>query len=191
MAHKLFTPVLILFIVSVSSCIVDGPMGPPGPQGPQGPTGPQGAAGENGYVFEYENVNFTSPNYEVFLNYPDGFEGLPSDVALVYFLWDVQTIDGEEVEVWRQIPQILFTDYGTLQYSFDFTLFDVRLFMDGNFSLDLLGASYTDQWIVRVVIVPGDFVNGRSIDYSDYNKVKEALGLPEIEHQTAFQSRKL
>lgn len=165
-----------------------GPIGPQGPMGPQGPQGPQGAAGESGYVFEYENVNFTSPDYEVFLTFPNDFEVLTSDVVLTYFLWDVQTIDGQEVDVWRQLPQVLFTEFGTLQYNFDFTIYDVRLFLDGNFSLDLLPASYTDQWIVRVVIVPGDFVNGR-VDLSNYNDVKEMLGLPEFSHRSKVIKR--
>lgn len=165
-----------------------GPIGPQGPEGPQGPQGPQGAAGESGFVFEFENVNFTSPDYEVFLTFPDDFEVLPSDVVITYFLWDVQTIDGQEVEVWRQLPQVLFTDHGTLQYNFDFTLYDVRLFLDSNFSLDVLSANFTDQWIVRVVIVPGDFVNGR-IDFSNYNNIKELLGLPDLSHQTKVKKR--
>ncbi|MFT5956049.1 MAG: hypothetical protein ACI8QD_002912, partial [Cyclobacteriaceae bacterium] len=45
--------------------------------GPVGPTGPQGAQGESGFVFEFVDINFTAPDYEVILEYPTDFEGLP------------------------------------------------------------------------------------------------------------------
>ncbi len=44
-----------------------------GPVGPRGAQGPQGIPGESGYAFEYTNVNFTAPGFEVFLPFPPGF----------------------------------------------------------------------------------------------------------------------
>ena len=76
------------------------------------------------FLFEFENVDFNAPDYEVFLDFPDGFETLSSDVALVYFLWDVVEIDGSDFEVWRQLPQSVLTQDGTLQYNFDFSMKD-------------------------------------------------------------------
>ena len=153
-----------------------------GPEGPQGEQGPQGPKGESGFVFEYEQVDFTAPNYEAFLQFPDDFEALNSDVALVYLLWDVVEVDGVNTEVWRQVPQTLLTEEGILQYNFDFTMVDIRLFMDANFSLDLLGASDTDDWIVRVVIVPGDFWNSSRLSTKEipYEDLKDMLGLPDL-----------
>ncbi|MDX1627695.1 MAG: collagen-like protein [Fulvivirga sp.] len=181
-----FTILSLLSLLTFSSCFVGdpGPVGPVGPRGPQGPAGPQGEPGESGFVFEWENVNFTAPEYQEFLAYPQDFEPLNSDVALVYFLWGVENIEGEDVEIWRQLPQTLLTENGTLQYNYDFTKYDVRLFLDADFSLDLLTANDTDEWIVRVVVVPGDFWNtsGRkAIDFSDYYEVKEKFGLPDID----------
>lgn len=191
---KTFTSILsVILVLFLNACYVgpDGPPGPVGPRGPEGPQGPQGAPGESGYVFEYENINFTAPDYEVILSYPDDFEGLASDVAVVYLLWDVQNIDGEDVEIWRQLPQTVITDDGILQYNFDFTKYDVRLFLDAQFPLDNLTAMDTDEWVARVVIVPGDFWNtGGRLDLADYNQVKETLGLPDFAPKRMIKARR-
>ena len=167
-----------LMMAVLSSCITD-EVGPAGPMGPQGEQGPKG---DSGFVFEFEGVNFTAPEYEAFLPYPDNFESLASDVALVYLLWDVAEVDGEEVEVWRQLPQSIFTEFGLLQYNFDFTTLDVRLFMEADFDMSQLGAIDTDNWVVRVVIVPGDFWSSARLDASEisYEDIEDMLGLPEL-----------
>ena len=176
---QLFTLAAILSLTILSSCYVGDP-GPVGPQGPQGPQGIQGEQGDSGFVFEWENVNFTAPNYEVILPYDDfSFEGFDSDVALVYFHWGTEEVNGEVLDIWRQLPQTVITPDGLLQYNFDFTKYDVRLFLDATYSLDLLTAIDTDNWIVRVVVVPGEFWNGR-IDTSNYYDVVEQFGLQTI-----------
>ena len=167
-----------LMMAVLSSCITD-EVGPAGPMGPQGEQGPKG---DSGFVFEFEGVNFTAPEYEAYLPYPDNFESLASDVALVYLLWDVVEVDGEDFEVWRQLPQSIFTEFGLLQYNFDFTTLDVRLFMEADFDMSQLGAMDTDNWVVRVVIVPGDFWSSARLDASEisYEDIKDMLGLPEL-----------
>lgn len=172
---------LALMILGSISCISD-EVGPQGPMGPQGPQGDQGPKGESGFVFEFEDVDFTSPDFEVFLSYPDDFEPLNSDVALVYLLWDVVEIDGENVEVWRQVPQTIVTENGILQYNFDFTMLDVRLFLDADFDASLLVPADTDDWVVRVVVVPGDFWSSSRIASGgiEYQDLKEQLKLPEL-----------
>lgn len=191
---KTLNYIILLSLVGFSlSCTESvGPQGPQGPQGADGPQGPIGEAGESGFVFEYTDVDFTTANnYEVYLDYPVDFEGVDSDVALVYLLWDV-TVDGDgnNLEVWRQVPQTLLTTNGLLQYNFDFTKIDVHVFLSAEFNLDLLQPIDTDDWIVRVVIVPGTFWGGRSsLDHSDYAAVKEAYGLPELGTHTAIARR--
>ena len=179
----------VALAITLGACTYESDI--PGPQGPQGPIGPEGAQGESGFVFEYDLVNFVAPDYEVFLPYPDDFTGLSSDVALVYLLWEVQNIDGQDVEVWRQVPQTVFTGNGTLQYNFDFSTSDVRLFLKANYSLDLLTAIDTDDWVVRVVVVPGEFWNARkaAIDFGNYDEVKNTFGLPELIPNQAIQRR--
>ena len=176
-----------ILVISLSACTTE-TIGPPGPQGPEGPAGPTGAQGESAILFEYSNVDFTAPNYDVFLNYPDDFTGLESDVTLVYLLWEV---DENGLEIWRQLPQTIFTINGLLNYNFDFTTIDFHLFLSINFDASLLDPQDTDDWIVRAVIVPGNFWGGRtSVDHSDYNAVKEAYGLPEMPKHIVAKRRK-
>ena len=178
MKHMKQLSLLLLVLFSLSCA---GPEGPVGPAGQNGQNGLDGAPGEIGIVFEFSEVDFVAPNYEAYLNYPDNFEGLESDVALVYLLWDVIDDQGTLTDVWRQIPQSLLTANGLLIYNFDFTLVDVRLFLAAEFDLGLLQPIDTDDWVVRVVVVPGNFWAGRtSVDHSDYYAVQEAYGLPEL-----------
>lgn len=191
MKNKILLSILVAFPFAFSACSDEGPPGPAGPRGPEGPPGPEGAPGENGFVFEYQNINFTAPDYQVFLPYPDDFPTFNSDVVLVYFLYGIDEIDGEEVDIWRQLPHIEFTSFGILQYNFDFTTKDVRLFLNAEFDRSLLDASYTDEWVARVVVVPGEFWNSGRIDFSDYYAVKEALGLPDFDkHKNIIQRSK-
>ncbi|MEL7001327.1 MAG: collagen-like protein [Bacteroidota bacterium] len=172
---KTYTKLLsIVFILALWSC-GEGPVGPVGPQGPAGPSGAQGAPGESGFIIQYEDISFTGPDYEFIDDYK-GFEVLDTDVVLVYFLWD------EENVIWRQIPQTIFHPEGLLIYNFDYQVEDFRVFLSADFDLDLLTAVDTDDWTFRVVVAPGDIVNsGGRQDFGDYNKVKELLGLPELE----------
>ena len=174
----LFTILGLGLILSFSSCFIggDGPVGPQGPQGRDGQDGLDGLDGEEAYVFEYENVSFTGPDYEVILPYASDFEALTSDVTLVYFLWDV---DSEGNEIWRALPQSLITPDGLLQYNFDWTTLDVRLFLDAEFSLDMLTAADTDNWIVRLVVVPGQFWSGGRKSVPSYEEVKAKYNLKE------------
>ncbi|MTI22138.1 collagen-like protein [Fulvivirga sp. RKSG066] len=180
----LFTIFSMFALLTFSSCFIgdEGPVGPQGPRGPQGIEGPQGAPGESGYVFEQAGINFTAPDYSYLFEYPSDFEVFDSDVAVVYLLWGQQEVGGEVLDIWRQLPQTILTPDGLLQYNFDFTKYDVELFLDAEFDLDILTADDTDDWVMRVVVVPGEFWNttrGR-VDFSDYYEVKEMLGLPEL-----------
>ena len=150
-----------------------------GPAGPEGPIGPQGADGADGvniesFVFEYA-FSFEEPDYSVLLEYPEGFEALESDVTLVYLLWG-QTNEGKDV--WRALPQTIFTNDGLLQYNYDFTQNDAVVFLSAEFDASLLLPEDTDDWIARVVVIPGQFLNGgrmSAIDFTDYEAVAAAM----------------
>lgn len=175
MKKLLFIPSLLVILL-ISSCNDPGPIGPPGPPGPQGP---QGEAGETGFVFETDVFDFTASNeYRVSFLYPDGFEVLDTDNVFVYLLWG-ETDNGELI--WKALPHTVFTDLGTHQYSYDFTINDVLIELNANFNRDLLGPDWTDFWVARIVIVPANTI-GR-VDVSDYNAVKEAFGFPEIDKE--------
>ncbi|MEO9483901.1 MAG: hypothetical protein ABJG47_10665 [Ekhidna sp.] len=160
---------LVLVTLGLSGCYFDD--GTRGPRGYDGRDGIDGVNGEESFVFEYE-FSFTAPDYSALLNLPNDFTMLDSDVALVYFLWEVTE---DNVEVWRALPQTLYFNDGVLVYNYDFTKFDVSVFLDGTVNFNGLGANSTDNWIARVVVIPGQF-SGR-IDYSDYNAVKEYFEL--------------
>lgn len=176
---NLFNFIFAISILLLGSCTFNGQDGAPGPQGPQGPAGQDGMDGQEAYVFEYVDLTFSASNeYSLLLEFPDNFQMLESDKVLVYFLYSNPATD--DTDLWRLLPQTEFTDFGTLVYNYDFTMFDVALFLDANFDLNLLGANFTDNWIARVVVVPGQLQNGRManpVDYRDYNSVMEYYNL--------------
>ncbi|MFK7951295.1 MAG: hypothetical protein AB8B73_00490 [Ekhidna sp.] len=173
---KLYTLLLLgtIFLIGCETPV-------PGPAGRDGFDGLDGLDGEESFVFDYQ-LSFTAPDYSALLELPNTFTMLDSDVMLVYFLWN------EEDEIWRLLPQTLFFDDGMLHYNYDFTKFDATVFLDGTVDLNGLGADWTDNWIARVVVVPGQF--GGRIDYSDYNSVKELYNLPELKlASTGYRER--
>ena len=96
-----------------------------------------------------------------------------SDMVLVYHLYDV--VNGSDV--WRLMPQTYYFDNGAeLDYNFDFTRYDVNLFLDSNFSLDSFSSAWTQSQTFRIVVVPADFTNRLAVDYSDYNATIKMLG---------------
>jgi len=180
---KTLSKIILAFsILFLGSCTFNGQDGAPGPQGPAGQDG------QEAFVFEYTDLTFSASNeYKQLLELPSDFQMLESDKVLVYFLYDY--LEDTDLDVWRALPQTEFTNFGTLVYNYDFTIYDVNLFLDGNFDLNLLGASFTDNWIARVVVVPGQFTNGRSVapvDYNDYHAVMDYYNLNE-EHITTVK----
>ena len=145
----------------------------------EGPSGPQGPPGEDGGIivspaFEIE-LDFTSGNDYQYVE-PYGFTIYPSDVALVYILWEV--IDGQEI--WRLMPQTVEFEGGdNLVYNYDFTREDIRFFLDGTVNFDTLDSIWTQNQIFRVVIVPADNV-GKQI-YKDLETVMSAYEIKEFE----------
>ena len=173
MLRNIFT--LLILAAFALACSDEGPIGPEGPRGPQGEPG---LDGEEAYTFEWI-ADFTDPDYLVFLPFPPDFTMLESDVVLVYALWDTDVVDGKELEVWRQLPQNILTDDGLLQYNFDFTTSYVAAFMEAEFDLSILGPDYTDDWVLRAVVIPAQFEETARMttDYSDYRAVAEKFGL--------------
>jgi hypothetical protein len=100
-----------------------------------------------------------------------------SDVILVYVLWDVQN-DGSPV--WRLMPQTVQLLEGDFQYNYDFTRFDVNMFLSSlDFPLIILGPEWTQNQTFRIVIVPAAF--GAKMNYSNYDNVIQMLGLKDKE----------
>jgi len=146
----------------------------------QGPMGPEGLPGEDGEIiaskaFEIE-VDFNEANgYEHLEEY--GFSVLSSDITLVYTLWGTE--NGKDI--WRLLPQQVFFQEGLLQYNFDFTDVDVKIFMDATFDLSMLGSQWTNDQVFRVVVVPADLV-GRP-NYADYDATMKRFNLTDKDFQ--------
>jgi len=147
-------------------------------EGPEGPPGQDGQDGDNliSEVFEVAPINFTQGNSysSTFPLDPKIYSG---DNLLIYEL--VSSNNG--IDVWALLPQVYYFDTGTAQYNYTFSLNQFTIFIDGSFPLAQLPASFLNNKIFRIVIVPGDDgvnaggpnskMSGSKPDYSDYNAV--------------------
>lgn len=140
--------------------------GDPGPQGPQGPAGGLLVSSAFEIVIDFNEAN----DYSFIEAY--GFDVYPSDVTLVYILWD--TVNGQDI--WRLLPQTVTFDDGTLVYNYDFTQTDVSFFLDGTTDFTALGSEWTQDQVFRVVVVPAD-----NIDSIDINNLGNVMQMTNIE----------
>jgi hypothetical protein len=146
----------------------------------EGPAGPPGLPGEDGdsflgSVFEIQGDFSPQNDYTLYYEFPSGFEIYESDVVLVYILWE--QVDG--LDVWRLMPQTVvlktiypeFSETDVLQYNFDYTFYDVQIFLEGTIDFSTLLPAETDNQIFRIVVLPADFVAMKSVDLNDYNSL--------------------
>ena len=158
-----------IFFISISLFVLSACTGDQGPPGPQGMNG--GIITSKAFEIELD-FNVVN-NFQVIEPY--GFQVYPSDVTLVYILWD--TINGQDI--WRLLPQTVEFDDGLLIYNFDFNRTDVRFFLDGSINFATLDSSYTQNQIFRVVVVPADNVDG--LDLSNLNDVMKYNNIEDFE----------
>ncbi len=162
------TYTLILLALILISC--EGSVGPPGPPGPPGDDG----LGLLGQVFEVVADLNAGTNFEYFVEIPQEIEVFESDVVMVYRLMGVF----EGSDIWEPLPQTIFRNSGILLYGFDYTLFDVRLFLDGTADFGRLDRDDTDGLIYRIAIIPADFA--KDIDVKKMSKVMEAMKIKDV-----------
>jgi len=147
-------------------------------QGIPGRDGEDGLDGEYivGAVFEVEGDFLPSNDWTLYFDIPTTINVLASDIVLTYILWEV---DGS-TDVWRLMPQTVVLPEGILQYNYDFTQSDVKIFLDGSLDLnDLLPAEALDQ-VFRIVVLPADFAINTSMNLTDYNLVVKAIGMDKM-----------
>src|SRR5690606_25269144 len=142
-----------------------------GPEGPPGPPGPTGYSAE-AEVFE------VNANFNAFNNYSQTYaltpHILPSDNILVYELYAVE----QGIDAWALLPQVYyFPGFGQAQYNFNFSYDQFTLLIDADFDRNLLPASFVQNKIFRIVIIPGYFSARWGVDINDYNAVIRALNL--------------
>ena len=148
-----------LFIISLFSILLTACVGDPGPPGFDGQDGGLIVSSAFEIIVDFNAQN----NYEIIEPY--GFNVY--DVTLVYILWE--TDNGQDV--WRLLPQnTVFIGGETLNYNFDFTQTDVKLFLDGTADFDNLNAVWTQDVVFRIVVVPADNVsNLYNPEITDFN----------------------
>lgn len=150
-------------------------------EGDPGPPGPPGFDGLDGGLIVAESFERTidflpGNNYEEFIVIPTAIELLPTDMILTYILWEQDPGTGNDV--WRLIPQTVYTDSGEqFQYNYDYSFDEVRLFIDApvNFDFGNLSAGATLNQTFRMIILPVDFVNSHNIDISNYIEVMDYI----------------
>lgn len=158
---KITTIFLILVAVIITSC--EGPMGLPGYDGEDGLDGDALI----GTIFRL-NGDFTSSNdYRLTRTFPNDFEIYDTDIVLVYILWEVN--DG--LDIWRLIPQTVVLEEGVIQYNFDYSLFDVQVFMEGTIPSQDWLPDETDNQFFRIAVLPAGFMAKKSVDLSDFNSI--------------------
>ena len=161
---KIILLLIFISMIALQSCTVN--------DTPPAPAPVQTVNNTISEVLEY-TVSFNSGNnYKKLITFNKPIYA--SDMVLVYHLYDV--VNG--ADVWRQMPQTYYLGAsGELDYNFDFTKYDVNIFLGANFDLNTVSSSWTQNQTFRVVIVPGYFGNKKAIDYSDYNAVVKAYNL--------------
>ena len=145
----------------------------------EGPMGPQGLDGDSmiGTIFEMEGDFLPSNNNELFFDFPSNFEIFDTDVVLVYILWDVQDINGKQTDVWRLLPQTVILDEGFIQYNFDNSVEDVRVFLETTIPFNQLRPAETQDQVFRIAVLPADFIAKKSVDILDLNSLIKIQGI--------------
>ncbi len=170
---KKYFALLLGFIIV--SC--EGPVGPPGPPGPPGPIG---------QVFEVIADFTPSNNYSQIFAFPEEIVVYQSDIVVVYLLWEVDQETG--YDVWQQLPVSVFFSGGELQYAFDHTVADVRLFLTGDINLNTIGPGFTQDQIFRIVILPSEYVQANNVNLKDTEAV---MNLVDEETVKRFESKNM
>ena len=145
--------------------------------GPQGPPGEDGVS-FLGKIFEIRGDFRESNNYELFYEFPASFEVYETDIVLVYILWEQVTgANNKPIDVWRPLPQTIVLNEGILQYNFDYTFSDVKIFLDGDIDFSTLLPAEKDDQIFRIAVFPAEFASDNRIDLNNLNSVMEFLNV--------------
>ena len=159
---KILTLFAVVGLIAFSSC-----------EGPEGPPGPEGIPGQSvNKVFEILNEDFGFNDDDGF-NISGTFNPFIADASTVLVYRLVGTIDAS-TPIWQLIPRTIYlTNNRELDYDYDFSKEDFKIYVRGNYDLETTAADFLDNQTFRIVIVPGSFTS-KSVnkpDYSDYYAV--------------------
>lgn len=130
-----------------------------------------------GTVFETTGSFNAGNNYTLYYEFPSNFSVYDGDVVMVYILWD-QT--DEELDVWRPLPQSIFLTDGSFQYNFDYTLYDVQIYVEANFDRSELASADLQNQTFRIAVIPAELAKNETIDLNNYQSVMQASKLSGI-----------
>lgn len=146
----------------------------------EGPQGPPGLDGESflGSVFEIQDDFTASNDYAILFDFPSNFVIYDTDIVLVYILWE----QSNGTDVWRLLPQTVvlktindsYPETDVIQYNFDYTVDDVKIFLETTMDYGSLLPGETNDQIFRIVVLPADFTAKKSVDIYDYNSIIKA-----------------
>lgn len=127
--------------------------------GPEGPIGPQGPEGISVFSNVMEvSVDFReSNNYEVLLDFPSNWVVYEADLIMVYLSYETISDSSGPINVWRALPQTLLTNEGLLQYNFDHTYQDIRLFMQADYDLNLTTSADRENQVFKIAVIPAQY----------------------------------
>lgn len=119
-------------------------------EGPQGPPGYDGAVPA---VYEVETHLNRNNGYEATFGFKPALND--ADLVLVYRLDGVDN----KVDVWRMLPQTYYVGTNEIDYNFDYTKFDFRVFLEStSTNPDAIDNGYwTNNQIFRAVVIEGYF----------------------------------
>ncbi|MFV0346920.1 MAG: hypothetical protein ACK5IQ_11840 [Bacteroidales bacterium] len=156
----------LLIVLLMSSC--------EGPQGLPGRDGTDGADGSNtiGETLEVK-ANFLS-RYDYIEKITLDPEIYNGNAIFVYWL------SSENPDVWRPLPHtIYFEDNNELDYTFDYTLSDVQIYL--GFTYTTPPDAYALDQIFRIVIIPSELIqsttglNEENLKSMEYNELMSTL----------------
>jgi len=143
-------------------------------EGDPGPAGFDGADGLIGSIFETD-ITFNSDNgFEGTVDIPTSINVLNTDVVIAFVL----NGDDNGADVWEPLPQTLFLGNDILLYGFDYTVSNVRFFLDGTLDFTTLDSLFTDNVTFRIAVIPADAA--ANIDTSNFNEVMSVVDIEEI-----------
>lgn len=173
---KIFT-LLFCSVFAFTSCSDDGQIGPPGPEGPPGEPGPLAQ------VIDITGDFSETNDYTLTLDFnAEGLEVFETDAVLVYLKdGEAGEAGGAPVEIFRPLPQVYYLESGEIQYNYEFTFFQVDIFMEGTANFDNLDPAFTQDQVLRIVIVPGEFAENSGVDMSNMDAVLNALDVQNSE----------
>jgi hypothetical protein len=158
---KILTLFAVVGLIVFSSC-----------EGPEGPPGPEGIPGQNvNKVFEIFNEDFAYNNTDGY-NISGTFNPFIGEASTVLIYRLAGTVDAS-TPIWQLIPRTIYlSNNRELDYDYDFTREDFKIYAGGNYDEETT-PEFLDDQTFRIVIVPGTFTS-KSVskpDFSDYNAV--------------------